>query len=49
VQALLSLQLEPSARFGFVQVPVAGWQTPATWHWSSGWQTTGLEPTHAPA
>jgi hypothetical protein len=32
VQALPSLQAEPSAFAGFEQVPVAGSQTPATWH-----------------
>src|SRR5262249_34970930 len=38
-----------SALSGFEHVPLAGSQTPATWHWSSAVQTTGFVPTHAPA
>jgi hypothetical protein len=32
VQALPSLQVAPLAATGLVQTPVAGAQTPATWH-----------------
>src|SRR5437667_157357 len=42
VQALPSLQLVPSAAFGFEQAPVAGSQVPATWHWSLAVHVTGL-------
>src|SRR2546425_263170 len=48
VHALPSLQLVPSVAFGFEQVPVAGLQVPATWHWSLAVQTTGLEPVQVP-
>src|SRR5262244_782515 len=47
VQALPSLQARPSTAGGLVQAPVAGAQTPATWHWSAAAQTTGLAPTQA--
>src|SRR2546426_207329 len=43
-----SLQLVPSAAFGFEHVPVAGLQVPATWHWSLAVQTTGLDPVQIP-
>ena len=36
-------------RFGFEQMPVAGLQVPATWHWSVAVQTTGLPPAQVPA
>src|SRR5437763_12702234 len=49
VQALPSLQAVPSACCGVEQVPLAGSQTPATWHWSSALQTTGLAPVQVPA
>ena len=48
VQALLSVQLEPSVFAGLLQTPVPALQTPTTWHWSSAPHTTGLAPTHAP-
>src|SRR5947208_2227668 len=49
VQALPSLQLVPLATGGgFGQVPVAGLQVAASWHWSSAVQATGV-PEHAPA
>ena len=48
VQALPSLQALPFGLSGLVHWPVCGSQTPATWHWSSAAQTTGLPPTHAP-
>src|SRR5438876_6979443 len=49
VQAPPSVQAVPSALVGVEQVPLAGSQTPATWHWSSAVQTTGFAPTHLPA
>jgi hypothetical protein len=42
VQALPSLQPTPSAAFGLEQAPVAASHVPATWHWSSAVQTTGV-------
>src|SRR2546428_345644 len=44
VHALPSVHADPSALLGFEQVPVAGLQVPATWHWSEADQTTGLLP-----
>src|SRR3989442_1398430 len=49
VQALPSLHALPSGLGGFEHRPVPVSQIPATWHWSEAEQTTGLEPTHAPA
>ncbi len=49
VQASPSVHPVPSGWDGFEQMPSAGLQTPATWHWSSGVQTTGLAPVHVPA
>src|SRR5262249_18631071 len=49
VQNSPSLHAEPSALSGLEQVPLAGSQVPATWHWSSAVQTTGLVPTQVPA
>src|SRR5436190_1299577 len=49
VHALLSLPLVPSGLAGLVQVPDAGLQTPAVWHWSAAVHTTGFPPTQAPA
>src|SRR5262245_46833963 len=49
VQALPSLQLVPSGALGFEQMPLAGSQVPATWHWSDAVQTIGALPTQAPA
>src|SRR5438477_377512 len=49
VQALPSVQAVPSALCGVEQVPLAGSQTPATWHWSSALQTTGFAPVQVPA
>lgn len=48
VQALPSLQVLPFGAFGFEQTPVAGAQTPATWHASSAVHVFGLPPTQAP-
>src|SRR5207245_2404935 len=49
VQALPSLQEAPSGLAGLLQVPVAGLQVPAVWHWSEAVHTTGFVPTQAPA
>ena len=49
VQALPSLQLEPSLLAGLVQAPVVGLQVPAEWHWSLAVQVFGLAPVHVPA
>jgi hypothetical protein len=48
VQALPSLHGAPFALFGLEQMPVPGSHTPASWHWSSAEQTTGLDPIHVP-
>ena len=48
VQALPSSHVDPSCLTGFVQVPVFGSQTPASWHWSDAVQVTGV-PAHCPA
>src|SRR5689334_16255901 len=48
---LLSSQALPSALSGLEQTPVAGAQTPATWHWSSAVQVTPTQrftPPHRP-
>src|SRR5438034_1006934 len=49
VQALPSVQALPFGLVGVEQVPLAGSQEPATWHWSRAVQTTGFIPTQAPA
>src|SRR5438552_3559199 len=49
VQESPSVQALPSALSGLEQVPLAGSQTPASWHWSSAVQTTGSEEGRAPA
>lgn len=49
VHSLSSLQGAPFGRLGFEQTPVAGLQTPESWHWSEAKQTTGFAPVHAPA
>ncbi|TMA94472.1 MAG: hypothetical protein E6J77_03570 [Deltaproteobacteria bacterium] len=49
VQASPSSQAEPSALSGLEQMPLAGSQTPASWHWSRAAQTTGFVPRQAPA
>src|SRR5689334_14663408 len=49
VQAFPSLQAVPLGLLGLEHTPVAGLQTPASWHWSCAWHTTGLEPVQAPA
>src|SRR2546426_6681222 len=49
VQVLASLQGPPSGLAGLLQVPVAGLQVPAAWHWSEAVHTTGSVPTQAPA
>src|SRR3989442_93373 len=48
VQGLASLHGTPSSFAGSEQLPVAGSQVPASWHWSEGGQTTGSLPMHAP-
>jgi hypothetical protein len=48
VQALPSLQIVVSLAVGLEQVPVAGLQTPTTWHASLAVQTTGV-PRQTPA
>src|SRR2546428_6431214 len=49
VQALPSLQAAPSSLAGWVQMPDAGLQVPAVWHWSAAVHTTGFPPAQAPA
>src|SRR5882724_10263927 len=49
VQALPSSQGAPLGLAGLLQMPVAGLQAPAAWHWSAAVQATGLAPTQAPA
>src|SRR5207248_515796 len=44
-----SLPIAPSALAGLLQVPVAGSQVPAVWHWSEAVHTTGFAPTQVPA
>src|SRR5881396_435479 len=48
VQALPSLHAVPLLAFGLEHWPVAVLQVPASWHWSSALQTTGLEPVQVP-
>src|SRR5438477_590581 len=49
VQASPSEQGVPCGLSGLEQMPLAGSQTPASWHWSRAAQTTGFVPTQAPA
>src|SRR2546427_304459 len=49
VQALPPLHGAPLGLAGLLQMPVAGSQAPAVWHWSAAVQATGLAPTQAPA
>src|SRR5438132_962729 len=49
VQASPSVHALPFGLAGVEQTPLAGSQTPATWHWSGAAQTTGIAPTQAPA
>lgn len=49
VQTLPSLQFVPSVAAGFEHRPVAGAQTPGTWHWSDALQTLATVPTQTPA
>src|SRR5262245_52110353 len=46
VQEFASLHVVPLTLAGSEQRPVAGAQTPTSWHWSLCVQTTGLAPTH---
>ena len=48
VQALPSLHAVPLATGGFEQVPAAGSQVPAAWHWSRAVHTTAV-PAQVPA
>src|SRR5262249_48545206 len=48
VQASPSLQALPLAFAGLEQVPLAGSQTPASWHWSAAAEGTGVVPTRSP-
>ena len=48
VHALPSVQEVPSGLEGFEQMPLAGSQVPAKWHWSWAVQTTALVPTQTP-
>jgi hypothetical protein len=41
-QASSLLQVVPSALGGLEQIPVAGSQTPASWHWSSAAHVTAF-------
>src|SRR5207302_21494 len=49
VQAWPSSHGAPMSLAGLLQMPDAGLQTPAVWHWSAAVQATGLAPTQAPA
>jgi hypothetical protein len=48
VQRSPSMHGVPSAELGSLQIPVAGSQMPASWHWSSAMQTMGFAPAHVP-
>ncbi len=49
VHGLLSLQVVPLAASGLLHWPVLGSQVPATWHASSGVQTTEVPAVQTPA
>jgi hypothetical protein len=49
VQRLLSLHEVPFGFRGWEQVPVAGSQVPAVWHWLSGVHVRGVPPVQTPA
>src|SRR2546425_16004 len=48
VQALPSSQATPLGLAGLLQMPDAGSQAPAVWHWSATGHTTGVTPTQMP-
>src|SRR5258705_349799 len=48
-QASPSVQAVPLALTGVEQSPLAGSQTPASWHWSTAAQKTGFAPVQMPA
>ena len=48
VQRFPSVQVVPSFAAGFEQTPVPGLHVPATWHWSSAVQVTGLPAVQVP-
>src|SRR2546425_536491 len=49
VQASPSSQGAPLGLAGLLQMPDAGLQAPAVWHWSAAVHTTGFAPTQMPA
>src|SRR2546427_3990469 len=49
VQALPSSQATPLGLAGLLQMPDAGSQAPAAWHWSAAVHTTGGPPPPTPA
>src|SRR5437870_13822335 len=49
VQASPSSHGAPLSLAGLLQMPVAGLQAPAVWHWSAAVHTTGFAPTQMPA
>src|SRR5882724_10306213 len=49
VQALPSSHGAPLGLAGLLQMPDAGSQAPAVWHWSATVHTTGFTPTQMPA
>ena len=49
VHRFASLQAVASGATGFVQMPVAGWQTPAVWHWSEAAQVLAVPAVQVPA
>jgi hypothetical protein len=48
VHAFPSSHVDPSAAFGFEQIPVAGSQVPTSWHASEATHKTGFAPAHTP-
>src|SRR5207253_2519116 len=49
VHGFASSQAVPLGLLGFEQAPVVGSHVPASWHWSSAVQVTGLAPPQTPA
>src|SRR5262249_13767740 len=49
VHGFPSLHTTPSGLGGLLHTPFTGLHAPASWHASSGVQTTGLPPMHTPA
>jgi hypothetical protein len=48
VHAFPSEQLVPFAFVGLEQIPLAGLQVPAVWHWSLAVHVTGVPPVQTP-